>query len=117
MLDLNHVLQFMPGNAEALTLRGIASSSMREYGAALADLDQALGKLETVEGYFARAKIHELQSDVPHATADFRRATELKPKGVFDLVAQAEAKKHIQQLSKRLPCGSAGRAESDGACL
>jgi tetratricopeptide (TPR) repeat protein len=117
MLDLNYVLNFTPGNAEALTLRGITWSAMHEYGAALNDLGQALDKQETVEGYFARAKIYDLKNDVPHATADFRRATELKPKGVFDLIAQAEAKKRIQQLSKSLPCGSAGRAPSDGACL
>jgi tetratricopeptide (TPR) repeat protein len=117
MLDLNYVLNFVPGHAEALTLRGIARSSMHEYGEALGDLNQALGKQETVEGYFTRAKIYDLQGDVPHATADFRRATELKPKGIFDLAAQAESKKRIQQLSKRLPCGNAARTENDGACL
>jgi tetratricopeptide (TPR) repeat protein len=117
LLDLNYVINFAPGNAEALALRGITRSSMREYGAALEDLNQALGKQETVESYFARGKIYELKSDVPHATADFRRAAELKPKGVFDVLAQAEAKKRAQQLSKRLPCGSAGRADSDAACL
>jgi hypothetical protein len=84
---------------------------------ALSDLNQALDKQETVEGYFARARIYEQRNDVPHATADFRRATELNPKGVFDILAQAESKKHIQQLSKRLPCGNAGRADNDGACL
>ena len=71
MTDLNYVLAFMPENAEALTLRGIVRSSMHEYGTALTDLNQALSKQETVEGYFARGKIHEQQSDVPHADRIF----------------------------------------------
>jgi tetratricopeptide (TPR) repeat protein len=117
MLDLNYILNVRPGNGEVLILRGIASSAMHEYDKALADLNQGLGKLENVEGYFARAKIYQLKNDVPHATADFLRAAELKPKGLFDLLAQAESRKRVQQLSKRLPCGSSGRAESDGSCL
>ena len=117
MQDLNYVLNFRPGNAEALTLRGIAFSGTQNYDKALADLNQGLGKLETIEGYFTRAKIYELKNDVPHATADFRRAAELKPKSLFDLVAQVEARKQVEQLSKRLPCGSSGRSQSDGACL
>jgi tetratricopeptide (TPR) repeat protein len=117
MTDLNYVLTFTPENTEALTLRGEVRSSLHDYAAALADLNHALDKQETVEGYFARGKIYEEQADVPHATSDFRRASELKPKAIFDLIAQAEAKKRVQQLSKRLPCGSAGRTENDGACL
>ena len=70
-----------------------------------------------MEGYFARGNIYQQQRDVPHATSDFRRATELKPRAVFDLLAQAEAKKRIQQLSKSLPCGSTDRTPNDGACL
>jgi hypothetical protein len=41
----------------------------------------------------------------------------LKPRSLFDLVAQVEARKQVEQLSKRLPCGSSGRSQSDGACL
>jgi regulator of sirC expression with transglutaminase-like and TPR domain len=117
MTDLNYVLTFTPENAEALTLRGEVRSSLHNYGPALTDLNLALDKQETVEGYFARGKIYEQQGDVPHATSDFRRSTELKPKGVFDLLAQADAKKRIQQMTKRLPCGNSSRAENDGACL
>jgi tetratricopeptide (TPR) repeat protein len=117
MLDLNYALTARPDNAEALTVRGLGWSALHEYANALNDLNQALGKLETVEGYFARAKIYELRNDVPNATADFRRATELKPKGIFDLLAQAEAKKRIQSLSKRVPCGNTGRPATEGECL
>jgi hypothetical protein len=56
MLDLNYVLNFRPGNAEALTLRGIAWSAMHDYGKALADLNQALGKMETIEGILRERK-------------------------------------------------------------
>jgi hypothetical protein len=52
-----------------------------------------------------------------HATADFNRAAELTPRGVLNLLAQAEATKRVRQLSKRLPCGNANWAPGDGACL
>jgi len=36
---------------------------------------------------------------------------------VFDVAAQAESKQKIQQLSKRIPCGSSARSPNDGNCL
>jgi tetratricopeptide (TPR) repeat protein len=115
--DLNYVLTFRSGDPDALILRGIAFTGTNDYEKALADLNQGLGKIETVEGYFARAQIYEHKNDVPHATADFRRDAELKPGGLFDLIAQIEARKQVQQLSKRLPCGSSGRGGNDSGCL
>jgi tetratricopeptide (TPR) repeat protein len=117
LLDLNYVLNFSPGNAEALMLRGIALTATRQYDQALADLTQALGKFETIEGYFSRGKIYEVKNDVPHATSDFRRAAELKPKNIFDILVQVEATKRAQQLSKRLPCDNSNRARNDASCL
>jgi hypothetical protein len=90
---------------------------MHENDKALSDLNEGLGKRETIEGYFARARIYESRNDTPRATADFRRATELRPMGVFDLLAQAQSKQRIQQLTKSVPCGSLGRAEGDATCL
>ena len=55
------------------------------------------------------------QSVLDRAVADFRKATELSPKSVFDFLAQASAKKRIEQLGKRLPCGP-GSSSSD-TCL
>jgi hypothetical protein len=72
------------------------------------DLDRAISQKETVESYFARAKIYEAQNNPEKATDDFRRATQLTPAGVFDVLAQAESKRKIQELSKRLPCGGSG---------
>jgi hypothetical protein len=90
---------------------------MHEYGAALTDLNQALNKQGTVEGYFARGKIYEQQSDVSHATSDFRRATELKPKAVFDLVAQVEAKSEFSRCRNVCPAGvPAGPRTTARAC-
>jgi hypothetical protein len=60
-----------------------------------------------------RAKVHEAQSNPRKGTDDFRRATELTPASVFDVLAQAESKRKIQELSKRLPCGG-GQV---GTCL
>ena len=92
-------------------------SAMREYSKALQDLDQAITRQETVENYLARAKVNEARNDIEKASADFRRATEFAPKNVFETLAQAQAKQKIQQLSKRVPCGSMGRTEAGGACL
>jgi tetratricopeptide (TPR) repeat protein len=114
MSDLDHVLNVRPGFADALALRGIAWSAMLEYNKARDDLDRAISQKETVESYFARAKVHEAQNNPKKATDDFRRATQLTPAGVFDVLAQAESKRKIQELSKRLPCGGSGQT---GTCL
>ena len=45
------------------------------------------------------------------AASDYRRATELKPLNVFEVLAQAESKKKADQLSKRVPCAK------EGTCL
>ena len=66
---------------------------------------------ETVEGYVARASVYEAQGKMDKAANDYRRATELKPLNVFETLAQAESKKKVDQLSKRVPCAK------DGTCL
>jgi multidrug resistance efflux pump len=60
-------------------------------------------------------KIYEAQSDFDKATEDYRRATQLAPAGVFDVLAQNEARQKIQQLSKKVPCGNTPAA--GGTCL
>jgi Uncharacterized enzyme of heme biosynthesis len=117
MPDLNSILAVRPGDPQALSLRGIAWSAMRDYSKALDDLNASIAKQEAVENYFARAAVYEAKNDIKNATADFRRATQLAPKSVFDVLAQANAKQKIQQLSKRLPCGSAGQTQNGGTCL
>jgi tetratricopeptide (TPR) repeat protein len=117
MADLNLVLGTRPNDADALNLRGITWSSMHEYDKALDDLTRAIAQRETVEGYFSRAKVYEAQNKFDKATDDFRRATQLAPTGVFDVLAQAASKQKIQQLSKQAPCGSSARSPGDGTCL
>ena len=112
--DLDYVLNLRPGFADALAVRGIARSAMLDYGKARDDLDRAIAQKETVESYFARAKVYEALNNPRKATDDFRRATELAPAGVFDVLAQAESKRKIQELSKRMPCGS---GQATGTCL
>jgi len=85
---------------------------MLEYGKAREDLDRAISQKETVEGYFSRAKVHEAQNNAKRATDDYRRATQLTPFGVFDVLAQAESRRKIQELSKRLPCGGGGQTST-----
>ena len=96
MSDLNHVLTARPGYADALAVRGIAWSAMLEYGKARDDLDRTIAQKETVESYFARAKVYEAQNNSKKATDDFRRATELTAASVFDVLAQAESRRNIQ---------------------
>ena len=82
----------------------------REYPQALADLDRSIALDDArIESYRARAEVHEAQGGTKLAIADLQRATELKPKGLFDALAQADAKKRLNRLSKRNSCGDAGR--------
>ena len=111
MTDLNQVLVARPNDADALRLRGIAYSTLREYDKALDDLSKAITQRETVEGYVARAGVYEAQNKVDQATSDYRRATQLTATNVFDVLAQAQSKKKVEQLSKRIPCAK------DGTCL
>jgi tetratricopeptide (TPR) repeat protein len=115
MTDLNSVLATRPNDADALGLRGLAYSKTREYDKALDDLSKAIVQRETVERYFARATIYEAQNNFEKATNDYRSATQLAPRNVFDILAQAQAKQKIQQLSKKIPCGNSAR--KDETCL
>jgi tetratricopeptide (TPR) repeat protein len=117
MADFNQALKLRPTYAEALAARGMGWSKKKDYTNALADLDQAIAQEERVESYYARAQIYETQGNADRAVADFRKAIELAPKGVFDAVAQASAKKRIEQLSKQVPCAGAGRTSGSETCL
>ncbi len=117
MTDLDLVLGARPNEPEALQLRGIAFLALHDNDKALDDLSRAIAQRETVEGYFARAKVHEAQNDVGKATSDYQRATELNATSVFDRLAQAESKQKVQQLSKKIPCGNSARAAGEGTCL
>jgi tetratricopeptide (TPR) repeat protein len=109
------VLNARPGYLDALALRGLTWSAMHEYTKALDDLDRAIAQKGTVESYFARAKAYEALNKPDKASDDFRRATQLAPTGVFESLAQAEAKRKIQELSKKVPCGGSGQPA--GTCL
>ena len=61
-----------------------------------------------------RAQVYEAQNDAEKAAADYRRASELAPRSVFETNAQTNAKKKAQQLSKRVPCGDMA---GSGTCL
>jgi tetratricopeptide (TPR) repeat protein len=115
MSDLDHVLNAHPGYPGALGLRGLTWSAMHEYNKALDDLDRAIAQKGTVESYFARAKAYEALNKPDKATDDFRHATQLAPASVFESLAQAEAKRKIQELSKKVPCGDSG--QQPGTCL
>ena len=132
MADFNEALTIKPKYSEALAARGMVWSKKRDFGNALADLDQSIAQEERVESYYMRAQIYEAQGNSERAVADFHKATELPPKGLFDAIAQANAKKQIEQARqaysvrqfrarrrrRRLPIGmqpklSPARSESD----
>jgi Tfp pilus assembly protein PilF len=117
MTDLNQVLGTRPDDADALGLRGIVYSQMHEYDKALDDLSKAIAQHETVERYFARATIYEAQNKIDKATSDYKSATQLAPSSVFDILAQAQSKQKIQQLSKSIPCGGSARGNKNETCL
>jgi Tfp pilus assembly protein PilF len=78
----------------------------------------AVAKHETVENYIARGRAYEASNDAARAASDFRHALQLAPQGIFNVAAQAAFKQKVEQLSKRVPCGSSG-GSSDGkdTCL
>ena len=117
MADLDAVLGKQPKNSDGLLLRGMVWSSKRDYAKALDDLSGAIAQRESVEGYFARAKAYEAQNDSTKAAQDYRRATELKPASVFDVLAQTESQQKIKQFAKRLPCGNDAHAAANSECL
>jgi tetratricopeptide (TPR) repeat protein len=115
LVDVNVVLGRQPNNPDALQLRSLVWLAMHDVDKALDDLNKAIAQRETVGNYFARAKIYEAQNDFDKATEDYRRSTQLAPAGVFDVLAQTEARQKIQQLSKKVPCGNTPAA--GGTCL
>jgi tetratricopeptide (TPR) repeat protein len=117
MSDADYVSSLHPGDPELLTVRGLIWSAMHDYGKAIDDLNQAIAKRETVENYIARGTAYEARNDATRAAADFRHALQLAPKNIFDLVAQAAVKQKVEQLSKKVPCGSSAGADSSGTCL
>jgi hypothetical protein len=62
-----------------------------------------------IENYAVRASVHEAQGKIELALDDLHKAVELKPKNVFDTLAQAAARKHADELAIRAPCGTTGR--------
>jgi tetratricopeptide (TPR) repeat protein len=117
MADFNEALTIKPKYAEALAARGLVWSKKHEFASALADLDRSIAEEERVESYYTRAQIYESQGNSERAVADFRKAIELPPKGLFDALAQVNAKKRIEQLGKSVPCGSSGRGGVGDTCL
>ena len=118
LADFDRALRLKPEFGDAYASRGSVWLKKKDYTRALADLDRAIalegGKIPT---YYARASVYEAQGKMDLATSDLRKAAELQPKNVFDILAQADAKRRLQAIDKGTPCGSAG-AESGGAkCL
>jgi tetratricopeptide (TPR) repeat protein len=117
MVDFDRALTLNPKFAEGLSARGLGWFRKREYSKALADLDRAIELQAHLDAYYTRAQVHEAQGNADRAIADFRRATQLTPQSAFDALAQTDAKKRIEQLSKRVPCGGAGSGGDNPTCL
>ena len=105
-----------PDDPEVLTVRGLIWSAMQDYARAIEDLDRAVAKHETVEGYIARGKAYEATNDTARAASDFRHALQLAPQSIFDVVAQAAVKQKADQLAKKVPCGNSGGSDKGGTC-
>ena len=110
LVDLNVALGKLPNEPNALLLRSLVWLNMRSYDNALDDLNKTIGQRETVEALFTRAKVYEAQGKFDKASDDYKRATQLPAASVFDVLAQASARQKTQQLSKKVPCGSAASA-------
>ena len=99
----------------ANSARGAALLKKNDYAGALADLDKATSLDQAnAESYYVRARVYEAQGKSELAIADLRKASEFPPKSVFESLAQANAKKRIQELTKAIPCSAPGEG---GSCL
>lgn len=116
LVDVNVALGKLPNQPDALQLRSLVWSAMHSYDNALEDINKVIAQRETVEAYLTRAKVYESQNKFDKATDDYRRATQLPPNTIFDLLAQVAAKQKTQQLSKKVPCGNSSHAP-EGTCL
>jgi tetratricopeptide (TPR) repeat protein len=114
---VDYVSNIRPGDPDLLMIRGLIWSEMHDYDKAINDLDQAVAKRESVETYIARGRTYEARNDTARASSDFRHALQLPPKNIFDIAAQAIVRQKVEQLSKRIPCGSPGSSDRDGTCL
>jgi hypothetical protein len=61
--------------------------------------------------------VYEAQGKPDLASIDLRKAVALPPKSPFDTLAQAEAKKRVERLTKQIPCGGAARTGASETCL
>lgn len=86
----DRALALVPDNAETLTLRGNAYTSVGEHGRALADLDRAAaldpGNPRT---FMVRGLVNARLGDMPRAFADYTRALSIDPNYVDALVNRA----------------------------
>jgi Tfp pilus assembly protein PilF len=115
--DLDQSLRLRPDEGHALAARAVTLLKMHDQTAALADVDRGITQEPGVEGYSVRAEIYEARGENDRAIADLRKATEVRPKSIFDFLAQVDAKKHMDDLAKRIPCGTSGRGGVGDSCL
>ena len=113
MADVEAVSAIRPDDPDIFVVRGLISLEMRDFQKARADLDQAIERRESVEGYIARGRSYEASNDPAKAASDFKHALEFPPKNIFDITAQALIKQKVEQLSKRVPCGTSRSDEAD----
>jgi tetratricopeptide (TPR) repeat protein len=104
-------LELKSGYGDAFAGRGAAWLKKNDYARALTVLSRAIeiGGAR-ITHYATRASVYEAQGKLDLAIDDLRKAAELKPKSVFDTLAQAAARQRADELAKRAPCGvAAGR--------
>lgn len=116
LADVNIAISARPDDPVALLTRSLIWLATHDLNKSLDDLDKAIARHEAVENYFVRAKIYEAQNKFDKATDDYRRVTQLPAVTVFDVLAQAEARQKVQQLSKKVPCGNSASSTA-GTCL
>jgi hypothetical protein len=66
-------------------IRGLILTNKQDCRKALADLDQAIEKRKTAEGYIARGKTYEASNDPVRPASDLRTALPFPPQNAFDI--------------------------------
>jgi len=105
-----------PSYAPALTGRGRVWRKKGDDDKAMADFDKAIALDErSIESRLARADIQLARRNQDAALVDLKRVVDLKPRDLFEVLAQTAAKAKIKEL-ERDTCRD-GSGQRDARCL
>jgi tetratricopeptide (TPR) repeat protein len=105
LADFDLALRLRPMYADALTARGMIWLKKNDFQRAVADLGQSIAAHPSIGAYVARGEAYEMQGKCSLASADYRKAREMKVDAFFAAEAQLVARSRLEQLARHKSCG------------